>query len=155
MRSGASAPASAACAVTANTSPDSSARKLPLADSTSRRLAQPRVMIMPMPNSRPPTSAPDRLPRLASWRAPLTSSAPARISACTAISALAKASSHTESFSANLPCQNSITAARRQKRERWAKKPNSAPMTAPPTASTAPVPWRSTQLASSRGMFNN
>ena len=126
--------------MTANTSPDSSARRLPLADSTSSRLAQPRVMIMPTPNSSPPTSAPDRLPRLASWRALLTSSQPSRIKPCTRISALENASSQTESFSPNLPCQNSITAARRQKRERCAKKPNSTPMKAPPTASTEAVP---------------
>ncbi len=155
LRSGARLPASVACAVTANTSPDSRARRLPLADRMSRRLAQPRVITMPTPNSRPPTSAPDRLPRLASWRTPLTSSQPARIKPCTAISAVANASSQTESFSANLPRQNSITAARRQNRERWAKKPNSRPITAPPTESTPAVPCRSTKVAKSMVIFDN
>ena len=65
-RKGESAPDSADCAVTANTKPDSKARKLPLADKMSKRLAHPRVMIMPAPNNKPPTSAPDKLPRVAS-----------------------------------------------------------------------------------------
>ncbi len=112
-------------------------------------------MIMPAPNTSPPTSAPDRLPRLASWRASLTFSAPARISACTAITAAAKASSQTDSFSANWPRQNSITAARRQKRERWAKNPNSMPISAPPTASTVPLPCCSTRLVKSMAILDN
>ena len=45
-RRGVSDPEREACAVTANISPDSSARKLPLADRISRRLAQPRVMTL-------------------------------------------------------------------------------------------------------------
>ena len=52
-RAGASAPRIADCAATAITRPDSSARRLPVADSTSRRLAQPRVMIMPAPKHQP------------------------------------------------------------------------------------------------------
>jgi hypothetical protein len=36
---------------------------------------------------------------------------------------VAKASNQTASLSPKRPCQNSMTAARRQKRERWAKKP--------------------------------
>ena len=75
-RSGASAPVQAACAVTANTRPDITERRLPCAASTSRRLEQPRARIMPMPNSAPPMAAPDRLPRAAIWRASLASNAP-------------------------------------------------------------------------------
>ena len=62
-----------ACAVTAKISPDSSARRLPFAASTSSRLEQPRASTMPMPNSSPPIAAPDRLPWLASWRTLLVS----------------------------------------------------------------------------------
>jgi hypothetical protein len=37
-------------------------RKLPLADKISKRLAQPRVKIMPAPNNKPPSTAPEMLP---------------------------------------------------------------------------------------------
>ena len=139
-RSGASAPPSAACAVTAKISPESSARRFPLAESTSRRLAQPRVMIMPAPNSRPPISAPERLPREASWREVPTSSTPSSVSSWMPTTAEEKVSSHTASFSPKRRCQNSITAERRQNRERCAMKPNAAPISAPPTARTVPSP---------------
>ncbi len=121
LRSGASTPDNEACATTAKISPDNSARRLPLADNTSNRLAQPRAMTMPAPNNKPPSMAPERLPRVASWRAVLTSSAWVNSSTCTATTALANASSQTDSFSPKRRCQNSITAARRQKRERCAK----------------------------------
>ena len=136
-------PANAACAATAKIRPESSARRLPLADSTSRRLAQPRVMIMPAPNSRPPNSAPDRLPRAAIWRVADGSSMCGSTSNCTATTAVENASNQTDSFSPNWPRQNSMTAARRQKRERWAKKPNRPPMTRPPAISTRASPKRS------------
>ena len=37
------------------------------------RLEQPRARTMPKPNSKPPSSAPERLPRLESWREVLAS----------------------------------------------------------------------------------
>jgi len=123
-----------------------------VADSTSKRLAQPRVRIMPTPKHSPPTSAPDRLPVLAICREPDTSSQPLRVSHCTATTADANVISHTGSFSPNWPCQNSTTAARRQNRERWAKKPNNRPSSAPPKASTAPSPYCSSkEVRSSMG----
>ena len=60
---------------------------------------------------------------------------PARLSSCTPMTAAENASSHTVSLSPKRRCQNSITAARKQKRERWAKKPKARPMAAPPAAS--------------------
>ena len=117
-RKGDKAPFSDACAVTANTKPDSSARKLPLAESTNNRLAQPRVITMPAPKISPPIKAPDMLPRADNCRAVLTSKCPKMIISCTPTIAAPNDSSHTVNLSPNLPCQNSITAARRQKRER-------------------------------------
>ena len=117
-RRGDRAPESADWAVTAKISPESRALKLPLADSTSKRLAQPRVMTMPTPKVKPPMSAPDRLPVAEICRALLVSSHPINTMSCTAMTAEAKANSHTDSFSPNRRCQNSITAARKQKRER-------------------------------------
>ena len=61
-RAGAKAPEMVAWTVTANTNPESNARKLPLPERMINRLAQPRVMIMPMPNMRPPNTAPEMLP---------------------------------------------------------------------------------------------
>ncbi|EWS62729.1 hypothetical protein Y695_04040 [Hydrogenophaga sp. T4] len=102
-------------------------------------------MTMPTPKIRPPISAPERLPREDSWRAVLTSSSPETTNSCTATTAVEKASSQTASFSPNLPCQNSITAARRQNLERCAKKPNASPVSRPQTASTPGSPKRSIQ----------
>lgn len=62
VRSGDKAPPKAAWAVTAKNKPERRARKLPLADSTSKRLAQPRVMTMPTPNNKPPIRALEMLP---------------------------------------------------------------------------------------------
>lgn len=138
MRSGDSNPDSADCAVTANTRPDSKARRLPCAASTSSRLEQPRARIMPAPNIAPPITAPDRLPRAASWRAPLTSSQPNWMKACVSSTAVAKVNSHTVSLPSCVPRENSITAERRQNRERCAKKPNSMP-TAAPTSVTVHI----------------
>ena len=61
-RAGASQPPMLACTVTANTKPASKARKFPLPDKISKRLAQPRVKIMPAPNNKPPSTAPEMLP---------------------------------------------------------------------------------------------
>jgi hypothetical protein len=47
------------------------------------------------------------------------------------MTAAEKAKSQTESLLAPWRFQNSTTAERRQKRERWAKAPNSSPMTRP------------------------
>ena len=137
LLSGDKPPASVAWAVTAKISPDSSARKLPLADSTSKRLAQPRVMTMPTPNSKPPMSAPEMLPLADTCRALPVSSQPINTINCTPMTAEEKASNHTDSLSPKRRCQNSMTAARRQKRERCAKKPKDKPIRPPPMASTA------------------
>ena len=148
-RSGDSAPVSAACAVTAKISPDSSERRLPCAASTSSRLEQPRARIMPMPNSAPPTAAPDRLPRAAICRALPASNQPAQASAWVAPTAVAKANSHTVSLPPIWLRANSITAERRQKRERCAMKPNTMPIPTPPSASVPVSPRRSIRGSSS------
>jgi hypothetical protein len=51
-----------ACTVTAKTKPANNARIFPLADKISKRLAQPRVRIMPAPKNKPPKNAPEMLP---------------------------------------------------------------------------------------------
>lgn len=117
-RTGASMPVQAACAATANTSPDMSERRLPCAANTSNRLEQPRARIMPMPNRAPPIAAPERLPRAAIWRASRASNQPAHASACVASTAVANANSQTVSLPPVRLRANSITAERRQKRER-------------------------------------
>jgi len=71
-------------------SPEINARKLLLADKTSRRLAQPRAKIIAAPNIRPPITLPDRLPRFASWRASETSSKPAMMADCIPVTAAEK-----------------------------------------------------------------
>jgi hypothetical protein len=149
--SGDSAPVHAACAVTANTSPDITERRLPCAASTSSRLEQPRARIMPMPNSAPPMAAPDRLPRVAIWRAWLASKAPASASACVATTAVAKANSHTVSLPPTRLRANSMTAERRQKRERCAKKPKARPISRPASASAQGSPRRSIGLQQAHG----
>lgn len=97
-----------------------------------------------MPNSAPPMAAPDKLPRAAIWRALLASNAPSSASNCVAPTAVAKAKSHTVR---RPPVRwlraNSMTAARRQKRERWVKAPKAMPITAAPSASVAGSPSRS------------
>ena len=128
MRSGDRAPSRAVCATTAKTRPDSSARRLPVAESTSIRLPQARVSVMPQPNIRPPRMAPDRLPVLLSCRTAPVSNNSNRISACVAISAVAKTNSQTAMRSPTCPCATSSVAARRQKREHCAKAPNSMPI---------------------------
>ena len=90
---------------------------------------------MPTPNSAPPMAAPDRLPRAAIWRAVLASNQPAQASACVAPTAVAKANSHTVSLPPIWLRANSMTAERRQKRERWAMKPKSMPISKAPVAS--------------------
>ena len=87
-----------------------------------------------MPNSAPPMAAPDRLPRAAICRASLASKAPSSASACVPMTALAKANSHTVSLPPTRLRLNSMTAERRQKRERWARKPKAMPMTRPVAA---------------------
>jgi hypothetical protein len=54
------------------------------------------------------------------------------MNACVSSTAVEKVNSQTVSLPSFVPRANSITAERRQKRERWAKKPNSRPIT-PPT----------------------
>ena len=70
-----------------------------MADSTSMRLAQPRVIVMPEPNIRPPMTEPDRLPRLLSWRTVPVSNRPSRIRAWVAIRAVEKTNSQMASRS--------------------------------------------------------
>ena len=77
-RAGDRTPRSADCATMVSTSPVTSARRLPVAESTSRRLAQPRARIIPAPNISPPMIAPERLPVAASWGACETSRNPRR-----------------------------------------------------------------------------
>ena len=101
-RIGDSAPSRDIWATTAKTIPDSRARRLPVAESTSMRLAQARVSVMPQPNIRPPMIEPDRLPRLLSARTVPVSNRPSRISAWVAISAVAKANSQMASLSPSL-----------------------------------------------------
>ena len=142
VRSGDSSPDSADCAVTANTRPDSSARRLPCAASTSSRLEQPRASTMPTPNIAPPISAPDRLPRWLSWREVLTSSQPSWMKPCVSSTAVEKVNSQTVSLPSRVPRPNSITAERMQKRERCAKKPNSSPTTVPASVTVHISPSR-------------
>src|SRR5690606_9606752 len=59
-RSGERKPCRLACATTAKTRPDSRARRLPVAESTSSREEHPRASTMPAPNSNPPIAAPDK-----------------------------------------------------------------------------------------------
>ena len=145
---GDSAPVSAACAVTAKISPDSNERRLPCAASTSSRLEQPRARIMPTPKSAPPMAAPERLPRAAIWRALLASNQPNQASAWVTPTAVAKANNQTVSLPPVRLRANSITAERRQKRERCAMKPKSTPITSAPVARAPFSPNRSTQDSS-------
>ena len=133
-RSGDSAPVNAACAVTAKIRPESSERRLPCAANTSRRLEQPRARIMPMPNSAPPMAAPERLPRVAIWRALPASNQPAQANAWVATTVAENANSHTVNLPPVTLRANSITAERRQKRERCARKPKATPMSMAPAA---------------------
>src|SRR5581483_1591905 len=98
---------------------------------------------MPQPNIRPPIMAPEMLPCCASWRASETSSRPAATKACVPSSAEANVSSQTVSRAPPCPRENSIVAARRQKRLRWAKKPNSPPTRRPPSSDTSSSPRKS------------
>ena len=146
-RSGDSMPVQADCAVTAKTRPEITERRLPWAASTSSRLEQPRARIMPMPNSAPPTAAPEIEPRAEIWRASVASKAPTRASACVATTAVAKANSQTVSLPPLTVRANSITAERRQKRERCAKKPKASPITSPVRASVHGSPMRSVKVS--------
>ncbi|GBE43412.1 hypothetical protein BMS3Bbin10_01488 [bacterium BMS3Bbin10] len=139
-RAGEKTPRRAAWAVTANTRPESRARRLPLAESTSRRLAHPRARIMPTPNMAPPMSGPESDPRDASWRASSTASMSVMIRAWVTASAAEKVSSHTGRRSLKLPRANVMTAERRQKRERWAAAPNTMPMNRAPSATMLDSP---------------
>lgn len=117
---------------------------MPLAESTSSRLAQPRVRIMPQPNISPPMIAPDRLPVAAIWRTWETSISPSQASPWVSAMAPVNTSSQTETRAPMPPCTNSMTAARRQKRHFCAPKPNTIPVTAPKSAAVPPSPNLST-----------
>ena len=131
VRSGESEPLSEAWALTAKMSPVSNARRFPLAARTSMRDEHPRARIMPMPKSRPPTNAPDRLPLVASCLACETSSQLWVMKSCVVTTAAEKAKSHTANLSQPLRFQNSTTAERRQNLERWAKIPKKMPIVRP------------------------
>ena len=100
-----------------------------------------------MPKSAPPMAAPDRLPRAAICRASLASKAPISTSACVASTAVAKANSHTVSLPPAIRRENSITAERRQKRERCARKPKARPMNSPAQAKLQSSPSRSISVS--------
>lgn len=133
-------PRSADCATKVNTNPVTSARRFPVADNTSKRLAQPRARIMPTPNINPPMTAPDMLPVVASWRLWLTSSQPAQIAPCTATTPAENANSQIARRGPKRPSANSTVAARRQKRECWAVAPKKTPTSAPNATRTGPSP---------------
>ena len=125
--------------MTAKISPVSRARRLPLAASTSIRDEQPRARIMPMPNSRPPMMAPETLPVAASCRACETSSRPLLMKSWVMMTAVEKASSQMASLAVPCRFQNSTTAERRQKRERWAKKPKPMPISSIGASASSPA----------------
>src|SRR3569623_940490 len=147
-RNGDNMPLSDACATTAKTRPESSARRLPQPASTSSRLEQPRASTMPQPNSRPPINAPDKVPCAAGRRAVPTTSAPNRMKPCVATSATEKASSHTHNLGPNLPWKTSSAAERRQNCDTCASAPNAMPIKSPPTASTRLLPNASINCSS-------
>jgi hypothetical protein len=60
--------------------------------------------------------------------------------------ATAKPNNQTPKRDPQVPSQHSITAARAQNLERWAKKPNTNPMNAPPMAKTVWSPKVSIKL---------
>jgi hypothetical protein len=84
-----------------------------------------------MPNSAPPTAAPDRLPRVAIWRAWLASKAAAQRQRLRGHHGGGKGKQPHRELAAHQVARNSITAERRQKRERCAKKPKARPMSRP------------------------
>ena len=109
-------------------------------------------MIMPAPNIKPPMMLPDRLPRAASCRASPTSSRPAAIASWVAATAAEKVSSQIATLVPNWPCENSITAARRQNLLRCAQAPNAKPTSRPPAVSTAVSPNRSMSASKFKGV---
>ena len=130
-------PPMAACAVTANISPDSRDRRLPWAASTRSRLGQPRANTVPAPSSAPPIMAPDRLLLRFRTRMPLVPMTSNAIRAWVPTIAAEKTSSQMASFGPNEPRPTSRVAARRQNLLFCARKPNSRPITRP---SSVPVP---------------
>jgi hypothetical protein len=95
------------------------------------------------------------LPVGAMYRASPGFSHPAITKACTPTRQAPKASHQTLKRSPGWPSQHSITAARAQKRERWAAKPKMKPTKAPVRASTFESPQVSSKLARFTNFSNN
>jgi hypothetical protein len=113
--------------------PVTSARRLPVADKTSNRLAQPRASTMPMPNINPPMIAPDMLPAPESCRASETLK---HVHHDQRLCGGQRRSEHDQPDGharPDLPRASSTVEARRQNCDRCAATPNRRPVRAPPS----------------------
>jgi hypothetical protein len=134
-RSGERKPCRLAWATTAKTRPESSARRLPVAESTRSLDEHPRASTMPVPNMSPPMAAPERLCGEASCRASVAVKRSNALSSMVPVMAVEKTISQMATLPPICPRENSIAAARRQNRLCCAKAPKIAPITAPPIRS--------------------
>lgn len=114
-----------------------------MAASTKSRPGQPRDRIIPTPNINPPRIAPLIEPVTAIIRAASGSNQPISRAPCTQTTAEENVSSHTPNRAPSRPSANSTVAARRQKADRCAAKPNSTPTISPISAAVGRSPIRS------------
>ena len=139
-RVGARMPFRLICATTAKIRPETTDRRLPEEARTRSRPGQPRDITMPTPNTSPPITAPDHDPGTAIIRASSTRKKPRSSAACTQTSAVEKHRSQTATRGPSCRRANSTVAARRQKRDRCAATPKTAPVIRPRSAAVGGSP---------------